>query len=283
MATTKVTAKGPIEFTDGGKQIVLPLSAVAIDNTGKLTSQSPLYTGAKNKAAVDAWFKELLATGFVRPAPVPPPQTAMVVTAKTPGSMGNNITLTFVVNQDGTFNMTVAAVNTWNGLTAATIKAVVGTQPGGGTRPGLVYVSSAPAPATPDVTVPVGLGGNGPYTKDINTKNATLAFTLEGAQNTAGGDKTTVEVKNVQDPTDPASTFTLEAKWPVPGPVTAANKTTAYLQNPNQVAADFGFVIDVAAGPTGLFLVPAAGTVQLRGGSDGPQATKASANVPANG
>src|SRR6266436_3230409 len=119
MAKTPVTGAGPIEFTDDGEQVVIPLSAFYLDANGALTSDSALYSNAKSKATVDAWLKQLQEGGVIQAATLPPPAATMVLTAKDAGAAGNNIAITFsnVDTAAGTFDAEVKEQETYTGLT----------------------------------------------------------------------------------------------------------------------------------------------------------------------
>lgn len=273
MAKTPVTGHGPIEFTDDGEQVVIPLSAFYLDNHGVLTSDSTLYTNAKSKAAVDAWLKQLQQDGMVKAAAVPPPAPAMVITAKAPGTAGNHISITFsnVDTGAGTFDAEVQEQETYAGLTKDTVKGVLGAAPGGGTNPGLVFVSSAGAAHPADGVYPVIVdpGGSGNYIADIGDGAGGTAFTVQSRAVDAEATNTVVEIKDAANPASPG-TFTLVATW---------KKPKAVGLQPGGLQGSFGYEITVAPPAGGQLGVPAEGTVALRGGADTAAPAAASATV----
>jgi len=270
MAKTPVTGHGPIEFTDDGKQVVIPLSDFYLGANGALTSESTLYANATSKAALDAWLKELQADGVVKAAALPPPGTVMEITAKAPGAAGNNISITFSnVNAGaGTFDAEVEEQETYEGLTKDTVKNVLGTAPGGGTSPGLVFVSSAGAPTQPAngmYPIIADPGGSGNYIADIGDGAGGIAFTVQSRAVDAEATNTVVEIKDANP-----NTFTLVATW---------KKPKAVGLQPAGLQGSFAYEITVAAPAGGQLDLPAPGTVALRGGSNGAAPAAASATV----
>jgi hypothetical protein len=273
MAKTPVTGHGPIEFTDNGEHTVIPLSAFYLDDNGVLKSDSALYTGATSKAAVDRRLHELQKQGVVKAATLPPPKPPMVITAKTPGAAGNNISVTFsnVDTAAGTFDAELQEQETYEGLTKDTVKNVLGTAAGGGTSPGLVFVSSAGAPTHPaDGTYPVIADPDGSenFIANISDGADGTAFTVQSRAVDAEATNTEVEIKNAADPQNP-NTFTLVATW---------KKKVVGLQ-PNGLQRSFAYEITVAAPAGGQPGLPAAGTVALRGGANAVNPAPASATV----
>jgi hypothetical protein len=270
MAKTPVTGHGPIEFTDDGEQVVIPLSDFYLDDNGALTSESTLYTNATSKAAVDLWLKQLQADGEVKAATLPPPAPAMVITAKAPGAAGNNIVVT-VSNVDanaGTFDAEVEEQETYEGLTKDTVKNVLGTAAGGGMSPGLVFVSSAGAPTQPANGVyPIiaDPGGSGNYIADIGDGAGGTAFSAQSRAVDAEATNTVVEIKDANP-----NTFTLVATW---------KKPKAVGLQPTGLQGSFTYEITVAAPAGGQLGLPAAGTVALRGGANAAAPATASATV----
>jgi hypothetical protein len=274
MAKTPVTGRGPIEFTDDDAQIVIPLSDFYLDDNGVLTSDSTLYTNAKSKAGVDAWLKELQAHGVVKAATLAPPAPAMVITARAQGSSGNNISIAFSnVDPDaGTFDAELQEQETYLGLTAGGVKDVLGTAAGGGTSPGLVFVSSAGAPAHPGnglYPVIADPGGSGNYIADIGDGAGGTAFTVQSRAVDAEATHTVVEIKDAADPQSPG-TFTLVGTW---------KKPKAVGVQPAGLQGGFAYEITVAPPAGGQLGLPAAGTVALRGGANAAAPAAASATV----
>lgn len=274
MANTPVTAMGPLEFTDGGEQFVIPLSALYFDSgTNQLKTDSPLY--AKHKATIDAWLSYLQDNGTVTPAPQPPPAAAMVIAAADSGSSGNDISIAFANvrvdpnTHDTIFDATLTQTDTYPGLTPDTVKDVIGTSAGGGSRPGLVFVSSGGAPTQP-ANGSTPLTGGPPFTADLSDGVGGTAFSVRSKSDDADAADTTVTISAAADPGDPG-TFTLTATW---------TKQVTGIQAAD-LETSFAYEITVVAPPAGQLLPPSPGTVALRGGSDLTGPSKASVTVSA--
>jgi hypothetical protein len=273
MAKTPAAASGPLEFTDEGEQFVIPLSHLYFDAAGALKTDSTLY--AQHQARIDAWLDYLKKQGLVTPAPQPPPAPAMVIKAKDRGSAGNNITLTFSnprkdAQHNDIFDASLTETDTYPDLTPDTIKDVLGPAPGSGSKPGLVYVSSAGAPTQP-ADGDYQLGGNGPYTVDVHDVHGNVAFTLTSKAQNAEALHTAVHITGAADPNKP-NTFTLVAEW---------TKQPAVGITPGALEGNFAYEITVSPPEGGQLRAPAPGTVALRGGSDAQGPTTAAVTVTA--
>ena len=271
MADTPATAMGPLEFTDEGRQFVIPLSALYFDS-GALKTSSPLY--AKHKHALDGWLNYLQSNGLVTPAPVAPPAPAMVITAADTGSTGNDIVISFSnVHEDQShntvFDATLTHIDTYAGLAADTVADVLGTSPTNGSRPGLVYVSSGGTPTQPE-NGSYPMSGGPPAEVDISDGQSGTAFSLTTRSSDAESANTVVEITAADDASNP-DTFTLTARWA---------KSAVGIQA-SDLQTEFGTEITVAAPPGGQLEAPAPGTVSLRGGSDAAGPTAASVTVSA--
>ncbi|MEO8597298.1 MAG: hypothetical protein ABI759_28525 [Candidatus Solibacter sp.] len=269
MATTPATVNGPIELMDNnGKLLSLSVSDVFFNN-GSISAKGAIY--AANQALFDPFLKHLVTTGFIKPGPTPATKPVMVLKAKTAGSNGNAIGVQFTnFSSDASpkFDATVSEVETYTGLTGATIQSVLGTSATNGKRRGLVFVPGAAPAATVDPKAGVYAlaiaGAATAATADIPLNaGAGTAFTLQAKGDGADGSLTTAEVKDV-DTT--AHTFSIVAKW---------SKTAAQVL-PAGLTAAFGYEVDIAAPPGGSLGTPAPGSAVLSGGADASDALQAS-------
>src|SRR6266852_2959591 len=161
----------------------------------------------------------------------------------------------------------VSATQTYPGLTPATVQAVLGTSPGGGSAPGLAYAApGGPAPVLPRnmTQAATASGGNWQVVLLVNdqTSNAT-ALTLYTVGSGNGAGHTAVTVANANKA---AGQFDLTVTWQF----SATGLTAAAFQaDPN-----FSYLLDVEP-PTvgGAVGTPGAGTVVLTGGADPTPAT----------
>src|SRR5690348_12333752 len=126
MASTPVVGAGPVDFMNEstGQQLSIPLSDLAFTNNQIDASGWPLYN--QYKATVDALLQYMVKSGALAPGTAPSPTPAMVLTAKAPGGLGNNIQLTFKnvgadPNDPDKFDATLTDTDTWRGLTKDTI------------------------------------------------------------------------------------------------------------------------------------------------------------------
>jgi len=273
-----VQADGPINFSvpNTGEQFFIPLSELSysadkVDASGWFTALGTAATPQVKQAATD-WVGQLVAAGQVKPGTVPsppPPPVAMLLTSRFPGSVGNKIQVQFTPNVGaaGTVDVAVSATQTYPGLTPATVQAVLGTSPGGGSAPGLAYAApGGPAPVLPRnmTQAATASGGNWQVVLLVNdqTSNAT-ALTLYTVGSGNGAGHTAVTVANANKA---AGQFDLTVTWQF----SATGLTAAAFQaDPN-----FSYLLDVEP-PTvgGAVGTPAAGTVVLTGGADPTPAT----------
>jgi hypothetical protein len=299
MATTPtVLGGGPLEYTDpnSGKQISIPLSALFFDpkKNNQLSVDStkwpdPKATPVTLPPFVTSLLADLSQQQLILPAPVASPKPALIVTATDPGSAGNGIKLTIAIttpNVDPTqtvFSIKVEETDLYPGLTLSTIAQVLGTDKKAGTTPGLVHVvdgtlaaSGLPAavasqpftqPAPPPPPPPPG-----PNAQSVLMNNAKVpaAFvTLEAKKLGADGALTVVTIANVDST---KNTFDLTAYW-------TKSATGIKLATLQSSLATLAYDIGGSLPPSKIFSVPAAGPVQLAGGTDGTSPTAASAVV----
>jgi len=264
-----VQADGPINFSADGQQYFIPLSQLSysagtVDLSTWFTASA--VSNAVQKAATD-WVGQLVTEGQVKPGTVPSapaPTAAMLLRSRFPGSVGNGIQVQFTPTAAGsaTFDVAVSATQRYTGLTPATVEAVLGTSPGAGTSPGLVYVAPAgPAPQLPRNTTQAATasGGNWEVVLPVYDQTSTAtALTLYTASSGNGASHTTVASANADQA---AGKFDLTVTWQY----AATGLTAAAFQaDPN-----FSYLLDVEP-PTvgGTVGTPGPGTVVLAGGAD---------------
>jgi hypothetical protein len=264
MPELPAVASSPLAFSStDGKYFLLPLNAIYFDDKGALKADRwPLYP--TYKTIVDPLLDTLRTAGVLVPGPEPPHKPAFTATAKTPGATGVLITidLAHVVANAGTppastADVTVAETDTYTALKPATLVQTIGSAANGGTRPGLVFVSSVAAPALPAAGVyPLAAAApGGPATADIPKNGAAgTAFTLQTRDGGADAILVSAQIKDVNVGQD---TFTLVVTW----------KKTQNAIAMSGLAAAFAYGIAVQP-PAGGFLAPAEGTTTLSGGSD---------------
>jgi phage tail sheath gpL-like len=293
MSTTPtVLGNVPLEYTDPntGKQVSIPLNALFFDpaHNNQLSINTSIWT-----PAVPAFIAKLLADlaqqQLIVPAPVASPKPALVITASDAGSSGNNIQVVFAItgaNADPTqvtFSMTVTETDTYTGLSLTSgaptyIETVLGSDTVKSPSPGLAHVVHGslgtagtpvlPSPATFKVTNP-----NPNARCDVKSSDATpkLLFTLEAKKKGKDGEQTSVLSvgANAKD----ATLFDLSIQWQQQ----ATGLTLANVQA--NVKTALCYEIMVSPPSSGVYSIPAAGTLQLTGGTDGASAAKASAIV----
>jgi hypothetical protein len=253
---------------------LIPLSALYFDDKGNLNAERwPRYNEFSDE--VKALCARLVKQGTLRPGKAPPGKPAFLATAVTPG--GSRVLIEIEISgvtpddktpENSTTDFTVTETDTYAGLGIAKLTETIGTAANGGNRPGLVYVSSAGAPALPQAMTPAVKMYGDPATVDIpaNSGGGT-AFTLKTRSGGADAAQTTIEIRDV-DVTN--QTFTLVARW------TKTSNAVAM----KDLATSFGYVTEIKA-PAGGYLAPAAGKIVLSGGADAValDAVKASATV----
>jgi hypothetical protein len=271
MANSPVVGTGPIQFTDAGQQLSIPLTDLAFDSSGNIVNSWPLYS--HHATAADAWINYLVKNGAIYPGAAPPPAAAMVLTAHQVGSSGNNISITFsnVGTADPTdtkkFDAVLTEKDSYPGLTKDTIVDALAN------RPGLVTIPTA----TP------GKPANGQYqmpaapfkVKVLQADGTTKAFDLQ-ARDTADSEAkyTTVTISGVSaDPNNPF--FDLTITWQKTATAIDVNE----LKGVGATPGVFEYEVDITAPTGGSLAMPAAGTFNLRGGSETATAKSASAIV----
>lgn len=283
--SSQVIGSGPIGFTDkNGSQKFIPLSALEFVEGEISAGKWPDY--AENKAIVDALIEDLIANKFLRPAPSPPPRTAMVLRAAVAGAAGNKIRVTFsnlkedTVNpDDSTFDAKIMAEATyenlsWDSDSETFIETVLGTDQAG-TRPCWIRVreeASDSELSQPKQGSYVLEGGSDTKksSKAIGGVPPGTAFTVEAWQVGVEGNHITVEISNV---VDGAKTFTLLVKFEQSIKSIKLSKLASEL-------AGSKLVLEVAKAVEN-FALPTPGTVWLNGGSDAQTAVIATAAVVA--
>jgi hypothetical protein len=272
MAKTPVTAAtGPVQIVDGGQQVSLPLSSLFFED-GKLMASGSVY--AAHQPAFDPWLQYLAHQGLITPAAALPARSALLITAKDPGSIGNDISLVIAnVGQDPSdlstqvFDATLTQVDSYPGLTPQTLGGVIGTSaaPTGATRPGLVWLSSTSVPGQP------AAGTYAPVNQVVTVPDdgGVVAFVLTYRPI----DQPTTA--RVQISSAGGGTFSLVATW---------TRTKPGIHVTDLVTAPFSDFITVTkpdgSSPSNAD-VPAPGTVVLSGGSDSATAKPASATAAA--
>lgn len=274
----QVVANGPISFSDAqGRAFSIPLSLLYFDGGGTIQADTwPLY--GDHQALIDDWLPYLQEQGLIREGEAPAPVEAMIVKAQDPGAAGNTILLNIgnvhpdpADNTVTRFDATVTETNSYPGLAVETVKTVLGTGAGSGSKPGLVFVSSAGDPELPKAgSYPLAGGGAGtPATADIpNQDESATAFSLTARKEGGDGDLITVEINAVDTA---ASTFTLTATWA---------KSATDLEA-GELAAAFDYEITVDPPASGTLAAPAAGEYALSGGADAQTAKPASVTLVA--
>jgi hypothetical protein len=280
MSEIPVVASFPVAFsTKELKYFLIPLSALYVDRNGVVQAdrwpvyvQHPEYGGI-----INAVVAQLQSSGILAAGPAPQSKPAFSATAKTPGATGVDVEIAIanVAANAGnppasTADVTVTETDTYTGVAADKLIDNVGSTANGGTRPGLVFVSSAPPAGFPAAgNYPMHPANPGdPATADIPLNaGGGNAFTLKTRDGGADAPNVAIQIKDL----DVAhNVYTLIAKW---------NKSQNALAM-TDLAAAFAYVVDIKA-PAGGFLAPAEGATQLGGGSDAiaVNAVKASAVI----
>jgi hypothetical protein len=262
MPNKTVIAQSPVSFGVDGRQMLLPLSTLYFDAGGALKAERwPSY--AANKATLDPYLDALRARGVLTAGPATAPNPALKVEAKHGGTASIVVIVANVAPNantpaDGTADVTVTETNTYELLTPGTLKSRVGTAAGGGSSPGLVFVSSAAEPLLPKVmaeTAMAAVAAGGPATLEVPKRGAAgTAFSLQSRDAGADAILTTVAISSVDAP---AGTFTLVVKWTKRVTVT---KLSA-------LKAAFAYSVSIEP-PDGGIRTPSEGQQQLVGGAD---------------
>jgi hypothetical protein len=256
----------PVAFTDvNGNQREIPLSQLYFDSHGiNATNWPPYYI---YKSIVDPWLAYLVAQGMLVPGTQPAGKPALIIAARKAGAAGNAVSVTFANAtpkadpKAATVDVTVSARQSWSWLTAESLESVLGTGPGTGSQPGLVFLAGpAPAAGTIPVEGTVPAAGK-PAEFAIPKQGDGTAFTLEALFNSdddaADAALLTVTVAHV-DTT--RGSFSLIVDW------TKSKHSVSLddLLNKNP----FAFLVSFAAPSGGLIGPPNAGTIALQGGAD---------------
>ncbi|HEX2047665.1 MAG TPA: hypothetical protein VHF27_07870 [Acidimicrobiales bacterium] len=279
MANAVARGNGPVEVVNAsGALISIPLSSITFDDTGRAVGSGQLY--ADNQALLDPYLARLVRDGLLEPGPQPPPVPILVITAKTAGAIGNDISIGFANlrpdpsdNTRKVFDATLTQVDTYRDLVADnSIKAVLGSSTGTGSRPGLVFVSSGAAPISLPKVGTYAPDGGGEFTIPKST-GAGNAFKLKLRAVDAAATSSVEILSSTEDPAP--GRFTLVASW---------SRTIVGVKVTDlDSAANFGPFITVK-GPDGTSpptTPPPPGSVVLSGGSDQAAAQPASATVTA--
>ena len=277
MATVAAVSNGPVSFfTQQGTQLTVPISSLEFSN-GNLQLRSS-YTGP-NPPGLSAWLLFLANAGVILPGVAPPRPEAIVFTAAHPGATGNDVKVELTYSTPPTsYTVKATQVDVYNGLTAATVTAVLGSASQAGSRPGLVQVR------TSSFTTPIDLpaqnladGDDAPATaaSATCTFGAGESLVLEASAAGDDGNKITIAITQ-SDAT--AKTFTLTATWTDSVSVDATALAASQITTINDA---LGYVLQ-ASQPTSGLTPPQAGVFNLSGGADVSPALKASAVVLSN-
>ena len=263
MTRTPVVGQSPLSMSIKGQYVMLPLSALFFEDNGEINATLwPSYADPDTKSAVDAYLGRLILRGTLRPGAKPTAKPAFLAKAVSGGAAAQiaidiaNVTPDAADPSESAADFTVTETNTYIGLLPAKLMETIGTAAGGGTRPGLVFVTSAQVDLPKGGVYPMGVANAGDAAGvDVPAAlGAGSAFTLQTRAKGADAVLTAIEIKDVDTA---AGTFTLVANW---------TKTAAALKM--KVLADtFAYSMAITAPPDG-FLAPAAGKTTLGGGSD---------------
>jgi hypothetical protein len=264
MVNIPALGASPVAFTDAnGNQREIPLSQLYFDSNGINASKWPLYS--TYQSIVDPWLKYLVGQNLLTPGPVPAGKPALVMTARETGAAGNAVNVSFAnptPNPDpnaATVDGTVSAAQTWSLLTAQSLANVLGTGPGTGSQPGLVFLKPPPPGAgTMPVAGTVSASGT-PVEAAVPRQGGGTAFTLKPLFGDADAALLTVTVKDV-DATN--NSFSLVMNWTKSKTAVSLHDLVGANTNP------FAYLVSFAAPPGGLVGPPNAGTIMLQGGVD---------------
>jgi hypothetical protein len=254
----------PVAFTDGnGNQREIPLSHLYFDSHGINAASWPPYYSYK--PIVDPWLAYLHAQGMLVPGTQPAGKPALIVAAREAGAAGNAVSVTFAnptPNADpkaATVDVTVSARQSWSWLTAESLQSALGTGPGTGSQPGLVFLTG-PAPAAGMIPVEGTIPAAGKPAEFVIPKRGDgTAFTLEALFNSDAADAALLSV-TVAHVDATRGSFSLVVDW------TKSQQAVSLddLLNKNP----FAFLMSFAAPSGGLIGPPNAGMIALQGGSD---------------
>jgi len=274
MANLPAIGSGPLSVTDtNGAQHDIPLSLISFG-----ANNVPVFS-ANVPAAVQTvalpLLNALIGQKIIVPAASPPPMPVFTITAVEAGALGNTISITFsnpVSTPANAVDVTVSATQVYQGLTPTTLGAVIGTTSGGGSMPGLAFLSSSGTPGMPSASAtPFTLQGAVYEAAVPGISPAPSAFTLESFSTNADSVNLTATVSAVNTA---ASSFNLTIAW-------TKSAAAVPLADLTQLNSDFGFLLSFSPPPAGAppsgtpYALPAAGTIVLQGGADPTPATPA--------
>jgi hypothetical protein len=271
MAGIPVIGTGPIAFTINGAHLTIPLGALSLVNGSIAAGAWPPYAAADaaGKAAIDTWLGYLLKQQELTAAAVAPPGPSFTLKAANPGSSGDAITvkITHVTvgdpKSDTEIDAEVSVTNVYADLKPETIADILGTAPGAGSHPGLVYVKSIASPPTMPGDLATTALGNPPSVDVKDAAAAATSFTLAAPGD--GGHPDTFDAKI--DVNAAKTAFTLTINW-------KKTKATVKLSGFN---AEFGYVVACLPPPGGFSSDPVVGTIKLSGGTDPSTSTATNA------
>jgi hypothetical protein len=264
MPELPVVAASPIPFSSSdGKYFLIPLSTIYLDASGIVKADRwPLY--ATYQAIIDPLILNLRSSGVLEPGPEPPHKPAFQATAKTPGTSGIDLEIKIanvVPNKANppasVADVTISETDTYPGIANDKLLDIIGNAANGGTRPGLVFVSSAAPTLLPSAgNYAMAAANPGDPAKADVPKNggAGTAFTLQTRDGGPDAPSVAIQIKDVDTA---QNTYTLVASW------TKTQNAIAI----SALTAAFAYVVDIKA-PPGGFLAPAEGKTTLSGGSD---------------
>jgi hypothetical protein len=200
---------------------------------------------------------------------VPSGKPALELGAREAGAAGNAVSVTFAnprPNADpkaATVDVAVAARQSWPLLTASSLQAVLGTGPGTGSQPGLVFLTG---PATAAGTMPVAgtvAAAGTPAQFAVPKQGGGTAFTLEAlfSAPAEAADAALLTV-TVQDVDAATQSFSLVVNWHKSQSAVTLDDLTTTAKNP------FAYLVSFTAPSGGLIGPPNAGTLTLQGGAD---------------
>jgi len=290
MARATAVGDAPVVFfTGAGQQLFLPLSDIEFEG-------DVAHSKSDTSDALLKWLKYLVTQGRLVAAPTPAPGAAMVFTARSAGSTGNNIVVKVTANSATSVDVTVTETDLYEGLTLdsaspdylPTVIGVSGTPGTTGTRPGLVRVkplaATPPDPEEVDAEPVLPVVGHIPTwtVAAAGAAPAPTSFTLEARDAGSDAGVWAIRVTDVEPAGAGRATFTLEVKWTKTVTIEAADLAV----DPSDSASKlfplaFAVTITRPAGSASL-LLPRPGSVNLRGGAEVARATKAEATLLAS-
>jgi hypothetical protein len=257
--------KGPVLFfTSEGVMIQVPLNQITFDDNGAVDTS---FQTDASTAKLKEWLAYLAKRGDLKPAGTKPGPPALKAIAQFDGPGGNNIEVT--ISPSGAANqvdVAVKKVDTYEGLTLATLEARLGTAAAPvAANTGLLRVhtltAGAPMPAANPDVAPDAAAGAVTWTIAKNAAAPENPVKLEAKRAGAGfdADDFVVAISNVV-----GSSFTLTVTW-APTPVT--NVELADI--PADLDAAFQYLVKFAAPAQNVAIkLPAPVTTTLGGGRD---------------